>query len=260
MRLPTRKPSTPLSKIPPLSSPPARSEARYIAYFRVSTARQGQSGLGLEAQREAVDNYLSGVRGILLENFTEIETGKGFKPLRKRPQLRAALESCRKSSATLLIAKLDRLARNCAFISGLIEAGCDFVAVDMPHANKTMLQIFSAMSEWEGDQISARTKAALAAAKARGVILGATGIDNIRPHLEQRQARARAFVKNLRAHVEGFIRRKLTRAQMASELNHLHLLSPRGELWNISRIARLVSLVNIGYDLRMPRRIRRRKK
>jgi DNA invertase Pin-like site-specific DNA recombinase len=235
-------------------------DTRYIAYVRVSTARQGQSGLGLEAQCRAVNEYVSAHGGTLLTTFTEIESGKGFKPLTKRPQLRAALDACRTQSATLLIAKLDRLARNCAFISGLIEAGCDFIAADMPHANKTMLQIFAAMGEWERDQISARVKAALAAAKARGVRLGATGMDNLRPNIEQRQATARAFVARLRASVEDFKRRALTFVQMARELNVSGFRSPLGTAWTGSKASRLVRLLDSGYDRRTPRRIVQRRR
>lgn len=230
---------------------------RFIAYVRVSTSRQGQSGLGLEAQRHAVDQYVSQQRGTLLATFTEVETGKGFKPLRKRPQLRAALEACRAQSASLLIAKLDRLARNCAFIAGLLETGCDFVAADMPHASKTMLQIYAAMSEWERDQTSARTKAALAAAKARGVRLGATGMDNLRSNIEQRQANARVFITGLRARVEEFKRQELTLVQIARELNAAGVRSSRGGAWNSGKAARLLNMIASDYDRRMPPRIER---
>jgi DNA invertase Pin-like site-specific DNA recombinase len=140
----------------------------FIAYYRVSTQQQGRSGLGLDAQRGAVIQYLAGGVRPLLGEFTEVETGKGSNALERRPQLRAALEACRRTRATLLIAKLDRLARNVHFVTGLIESGVDFVAADAPHANKTMIQLFAVMAEWERDQISARTKAALA--QARGII------------------------------------------------------------------------------------------
>ena len=148
---------------------------QFIAYYRVSTLKQGQSGLGLEAQHAAVASYLNGCAASLVGSFTETETetGKGANALETRPQLRAALETCRKQKATLIIAKLDRLARNVHFVTGLLETGCDFVAADMPHANKVMIQMHAVISEWERDQISARTKAALTAAKARGVVLGA---------------------------------------------------------------------------------------
>ena len=142
------------------------AQGKFVAYFRVSTARQGVSGLGLEAQRAAVESYLNGGRWQLVADYTEVETGKGSNALDRRPQLRAALDHCKRERATLVIAKLDRLARNVHFVSGLIESGVDFVAADMPQANKVMLQMHAVMSEWERDQISARTKAALQAAKA----------------------------------------------------------------------------------------------
>jgi DNA invertase Pin-like site-specific DNA recombinase len=139
----------------------------FIAYYRVSTDRQGKSGLGLEAQRAAVAAFVAG-RGELVGEFTEIESGRKA----ERPQLAAALDACRRSKATLVIAKLDRLARNVAFIARLMEAGVEFVAVDNPHATKLLIHLLAAFAEHERDQISARTKAALTAAKARGVRLG----------------------------------------------------------------------------------------
>lgn len=133
---------------------------KYVSYARVSTERQGRSGLGLEAQQFAVAAYLNSVQGTLVGQFTEIETGKGTNALERRPQLREALSLCKKIGATLLIAKLDRLARNIHFVSGLIESGTEFVAADMPTASKTMIQIYAVMAEHERDQISARTCAA----------------------------------------------------------------------------------------------------
>jgi DNA invertase Pin-like site-specific DNA recombinase len=141
---------------------------KFVAYYRVSTKGQGQSGLGLEAQREAVLNYLNGGSWELVGEFTEIESGKHA----DRPQLAAALVACKKQKAKLVIAKLDRLSRNLAFIANLLEAGTDFVAVDNPHANKAMVQMMAVFAEMERDAISKRTKEALAAAKARGVKLG----------------------------------------------------------------------------------------
>src|SRR5215218_1388890 len=116
----------------------------YIAYYRVSTDRQGRSGLGLDAQRAAVAGYLAG-RGALLAEYTEVESGKK----NDRPQLAAALGECRRHRARLVIAKLDRLARNVYFISGLMESGVDFVAVDMPEANRLTLHILAAVAEHE---------------------------------------------------------------------------------------------------------------
>src|SRR5712671_6423852 len=142
--------------------------AAFVAYFRVSTDKQGASGLGLEAQREAVARYVAGAAGVIVAEFQEIESGKR----NDRPQIAAALAACRLRRATLIIAKLDRLARNVHFISSLMESGVEFVAVDFPQANRLTVHILAAVAEHEATMISARTKAALAAAKARGVKLG----------------------------------------------------------------------------------------
>ena len=143
-------------------------EAKPAAYLRVSTQKQGNSGLGLEAQRKAIEHLLGGQP---YEEFIEVESGKKS----KRPQLDAAIAYCRKHKTKLVIAKLDRLARNVHFISGLMETGIDFVAADMPNADRFMLHVYAAMAEEEGRRISERTKAALAAAKERGVELGKNG-------------------------------------------------------------------------------------
>jgi DNA invertase Pin-like site-specific DNA recombinase len=140
---------------------------RFIVYYRVSTDRQGRSGLGLDAQQQAVAAFLHD-RGELLDAFTEIESGRR----NDRPQLAAALDACRRHKAVLLIAKLDQLARNVFFISGLMESGVEFIAVDMPEANRLTIHILAAVAEHEREMISQRTKAALQAAKARGRKLG----------------------------------------------------------------------------------------
>lgn len=144
---------------------------RYIAYYRVSTVRQGESGLGLEAQRAATTSFMKSAGAELVSEFTEVESGKRA----NRPELAAAIQQCRNSGATLLIAKLDRLARNVHFISGLLESGVKFTAIDMPNADRFMMHVYAAMAEEEGRRISERTTAALAAAKARGVRLGVNG-------------------------------------------------------------------------------------
>lgn len=144
---------------------------RFISYLRVSTTRQGQSGLGLEAQREQVEAYIRRTGGELVAEYIEVESGK----IHDRPVLVKSISHCKKAGATLAIAKLDRLARSVAFIASLMEAGTDFVAVDMPSANALMLHLMAAFAEHERSEISARTKAALAAAKARGVVLGTNG-------------------------------------------------------------------------------------
>lgn len=146
-----------------------KHRSKYVTYIRVSTNRQGQSGLGLEAQTKAIDEYLNGGDWEIIRNFQEIETGTNKK---KRPQLMKALELCEETGATLLVAKIDRLARNVAFVSKLLESKIDFVAADMPMANKLTIHIIAAMAEYESDQISKRTKDALAVVKGRGVKLG----------------------------------------------------------------------------------------
>lgn len=140
----------------------------FIAYYRVSTQRQGQSGLGLDAQRKAVADFLRDGGWSLSGEFTEIESGRK----KNRLQLRLALAQCRKQKATLVIAKLDRLARNVAFISALLESKVRFVAVDMREADATFLQMAAVFAEWEAKKISERTTVALAQAQQRGTKLG----------------------------------------------------------------------------------------
>src|SRR5436305_5419555 len=154
----------------------------FVSYYRVSTDRQGESGLGLDAQRNA--DYLNGGCWNLLAEFTEIESGKRA----DRPQLAAALGACKKQKARLVIAKLDRLSRNLAFIATLMDSGVEFVAVDNPHANKLTIHILAAVAQHERELISARTSAALKAAKARGKRLG-------NPKLSEARRRATAARK-----------------------------------------------------------------
>lgn len=142
-----------------------------IAYYRVSTDRQGNSGLGLDAQRQAVQAFTSLNGYHLIAEFIEVETTRR----NNRPVLKEALDNCSQAHATLLIAKLDRLARNVAFVSKLMEASVDFKAVDNPHASKFIVHIMAAFAEHERDMISERTTAALQQAKARGVELGKYG-------------------------------------------------------------------------------------
>ncbi|EUC21469.1 recombinase family protein [Paraburkholderia hospita] len=215
-------------------------QGRFVAYYRVSTQKQGASGLGLEAQQAAVMAYLNGGAWELIAEFTEVETGKGANPLDKRPELRAALALCKKHGATLVIAKLDRLARNVHFVSGLLETGCDFVAADMPQANKVMIQMHAVMSEWERDQISKRTKDALAAAKVRGVKLGAAGPMNLRPNVEARQKAADAFARSLSNVLAGFKAAGLSQRSMVAELNALGVKTARGGQWSQVQLQRVL--------------------
>ena len=144
------------------------AEGRFVAYYRVSTAKQGASGLGLEAQRAAVADYLNGGNWTLMAEHAEVESGKHS----DRPALTKALCDCKLMGATLVIAKLDRLSRDAHFLLGLEKAGVDFLAVDMPTANRLTVRLMAVIAQEEREMISARTKAALAAAKARGMKLG----------------------------------------------------------------------------------------
>ncbi|NGM19929.1 recombinase family protein [Roseomonas stagni] len=147
----------------------ATTQARtFVAYLRVSTDKQGKSGLGLEAQQAAITAFLRPGDRLLAPPFVEVESGRNV----ERPQLRAAMDRCRRTGATLLIAKLDRLSRDAHFLLGLQKAGVEFVAADMPNANRLTVGIMAMVAEEEARAISVRTKAALAAAKARGTKLG----------------------------------------------------------------------------------------
>jgi DNA invertase Pin-like site-specific DNA recombinase len=155
---------------------------RYIPYYRVSTGKQKISGLGLEAQQQAIEAYVfSQPHALLLQSYTEVESGGRS----KRPQLQIALDACARMDATLIVAKLDRLARSVAFVSTLLNSDVEFIAADMPHANRFMIHILAAVAEYEAALISDRTKKALAAAKQRGTKLG-------NPH-QQQQAFDRAI-------------------------------------------------------------------
>ena len=140
----------------------------FVCYYRVSTTQQGISGLGLDAQREQVRQYINSVGGEVVEEFTEVESGKRS----DRPVLRDAIERCRNTGSTLLVAKLDRLSRNLHFITTLQQSKVNFLAVDNPHATPFLIHILVAVAEYERTMISTRTKSALEAAKRRGVRLG----------------------------------------------------------------------------------------
>lgn len=228
----------------------------FVAYYRVSTASQTRSGLGIEAQRESVRGYVAGRGGSVLAEFFETETGKGANALLVRPQLRASLAICKERSATLLIAKLDRLARNAHFITGLIESGVTFIAVDMPNAEKFQLQIFAAMAEWERDQISARTKAALAAARSRGVALGTAGKNNLACANSKRFSQVTAFYGELRDTFSSYSKMGLSKRQIAAALNANCVHAPRGGQWTRRQVQRAFARFEErgSPDFREPRR------
>jgi DNA invertase Pin-like site-specific DNA recombinase len=213
---------------------------KFISYLRVSTARQGKSGLGLEAQREAVEGHLNGGRWRLVEEVVEVESGKH----NGRPELARALALCRLHHATLIIAKLDRLARNVAFIANLMESQVDFVAVDFPQANRLTVHILAAVAEHEAQMISERTRSALKAAKRRGKVLG--GDRGNLPAVCRRGAKASVLARQETARkrnadllpvieaikAEGFISLR----QIAAKLNERGIHAPRGGEWRANSV------------------------
>lgn len=213
---------------------------KFIAYYRVSTQKQGASGLGLEAQKDAVGRFLNGGAWELVGEYVEIETGKGADALAKRPQLKAALAASRKEGATLVIAKLDRLARNVHFVSGLMESKVKFVACDMPEANELTIHIMAAFAEHEAKRISQRTKDALAVAKSRGVVLGRAGAGNLRPNIEARQKVADDFAEKLRPLFAGMEARGLSQRSMVAELNSIGVPAPKGGNWLLPQVQRVI--------------------
>jgi|SRR5579862_447816 len=216
----------------------------FVSYLRVSTQRQGRSGLGLEAQREAVNGYLNGENRKLIQEFVEIESGKNI----DRPALAKALALCRIHRATLLVAKLDRLARNVAFISTLMESGAKFVAVDLPQANELTVHIMAAMAEYEAKAISARTKAALAAAKARGTRLGglrwnlsAVSSKGREAALKVRKQASRRYAQDVLPVIkEKQWRGAASLRQIAEALNADGTPAPRGGAWSAVQVQRIL--------------------
>jgi DNA invertase Pin-like site-specific DNA recombinase len=219
------------------------ANGKFVAYYRVSTQKQGASGLGLEAQKAAVAAYLNGGAWSLVGEFEEVETGGGANALSKRPQLAAALALCKKHKATLVIAKLDRLARNVHFVSGLLETGIEFVACDMPQANKVMIQMFAVMSEWEREAIGARTKAAWHAKAARCAAEGKPAPNNLAANIEQRQGAADAFAEKLRPIFAGMLVEKLSQRGMVERLNSGGMPTAAGEVgkWKLSQVQRVLA-------------------
>ena len=211
-----------------------------VAYYRVSTKRQGASGLGLEAQQECVRDLVAREGIEVLASFTEVESGT-----RKadRPQLREAIALCRENKAVLLIAKLDRLARNVHFLSGLMEAGVEFRACDMPVADNFTVHILAAVAEKEAQLISQRTKAALAATKARGVPLGspsgfAPGVQAAGPAARRQQAKA-AYEGIVLDHLCTLRDGGMSYRKIADRLNSKGVRTRSGKLWSSTQVKRV---------------------
>lgn len=211
---------------------------RWISYLRVSTTKQGIRGLGIEAQREAVTSFACARGGEILAEYVEVESGKR----NDRPALADAIAHAKHTGSTLLIAKLDRLSRSVALISSLMEAKVEFQAVDMPDANRFVVHIMAAVAEWEREQISARTKAALAAAKARGVRLGVHG----RVLADQAIADATRFCQPLEADVREIIAGGASSVrEVAAGLNARGIPARLGGAWWASNTALLLKRLGV---------------
>lgn len=209
---------------------------KLVAYRRVSTAKQGDSGLGLEAQASAIAEHARRANATIVAEFTEVESGKRA----DRPELAKALAACRNRGATLCVAKLDRLARNVAFLSALMESGVDFVACDNPTANRLTVHILAAVAEDEARRISERTKAALQAAKARGTVLGCpNGAAALRraakgnaASIAAAKARADRHARDVAGAIEELRAAGAATLQgLADGLNARGIVTPRGRRW-----------------------------
>lgn len=218
---------------------------RVVAYFRVSTEKQGRSGLGLEAQQAAVAQYCGGRGCEVVGEFIEVESGKND----KRPELAKALHLAKVMGATLVVAKLDRLSRNVAFLAALQESGASFVAADMPEANELTIHIMAAVAQAERKAISRRTKEALAAAKARGVRLGnpngaaaimragkgnAASIIAIRDGADRFAADLEPIVSDIQGAGHTSLR------SIAAELNRRGIVTRRGGSWHAATVRDLI--------------------
>jgi len=224
------------------------AKGKFVAYYRVSTERQGRSGLGLDAQRKAVSDHLNGGPWELVQEFTEVESGKHA----DRPELIQALHLCQITGARLLIAKLDRLSRDAHFLLGLQKAGVAFVAADMPEANSMTVGVMALVAQHEREAISHRTKAALAAAKARGVKLGNPngaahlhGLGNDAA-VDAIKAKAQAHAETLRPTIDGLRGQGITALRpMADMLNDRGILTPRNGRWHPASVARLLDRLGV---------------
>jgi DNA invertase Pin-like site-specific DNA recombinase len=217
---------------------------KYVAYCRVSTQKQGRSGLGLEAQRETVRQFVASRGGrIITPEYVEVETGKND----DRPELTKALKRCRATGATLVVAKLDRLSRHAAFLMTLRDSGVQFVAADLPEANTMTVGVMAVVAQHEREAISARTKAALAAAKRRGVVLGGfrTGAANIRQYQAAGVAAAKAVadarLQDVADDLRALSAEGLSLNAMAKRLNAADMRAPRGGSWTATAVSRALA-------------------
>lgn len=227
-----------------------KQTTKYVAYLRVSTQKQGFSGLGLESQREIIQNYLYDITPI--SEFIEVESGRK----NNRPKLKEALDLCRKTGATLIVAKLDRLARNVSFLSNLLENDVEIVFCDFPQANKMVLHILAAISQYEAELIATRTKQALAAKKVRGSKLGnpehlldkheeaianSNKTNREKAKRNPNNKRAVAFLKVL-------VGQDITLNQMAEILNKEGFVTSQGYQFTPSTVYKLIKRYNLKHE------------
>jgi len=213
---------------------------KYVSYLRVSTDRQGADGYGIDAQRAAVATHVNGGQWHHVAELVEVESGKRS----DRPQLAAALALCRKHKAKLVVARLDRLSRNVAFLSALMESKVAFVACDNPHATKLTIHILAAVAEHEREMISARTKAALQAAKARGVTLGNPRLSEIvGKGAATNKAQAAQRAANIMPIIAQIRRDKpfMSLRQIARELTARGIKTPRGSDWSAVTVSKVLA-------------------
>jgi DNA invertase Pin-like site-specific DNA recombinase len=210
-----------------------------IAYLRVSTDRQGRSGLGLDAQREAIRRFAEAEKLKLAGEHVEVETGKGVDALELRPQLRIALDKARKLKYPIVVAKLDRLSRDVAFIAGLMAQRVPFVVAELgPDIDPFILHIYAALAEKERAMISVRTKEALARAKARGVRLGNPRLDEVRGKgAESMKAAADRFAANVLPLIQPLRADGRSLREIANALNARGVPTARGGRWAPTQIA-----------------------
>lgn len=221
---------------------------KLVIYRRVSTSQQGRSGLGLEAQLEAIKKYVSSIKGEVIATFTEEESGK----LNSRPELAEALHLAKVTGATLVIAKLDRLSRNAAFLLNLRDSGVSFVAADMPHANNLTIGVMALVAQQEAEAISRRTKEALQAAKRRGKVLGnpngaaalqraakgnSAAVAAVAAKADKHADNLKPVIESLKS--EGVI----SLGAIAAALNQRGMLTPRGGAWHKTSVKNLLARI-----------------
>jgi DNA invertase Pin-like site-specific DNA recombinase len=221
-------------------------KSRFVPYYRVSTQKQGRSGLGLEAQQASVREYLQRVGGAELAAFIEVESGRK----NDRPKLQAAILRCKQSNATLLVAKLDRLSRNAAFLMNLRDSGVQFEAIDIQGANSMTVGVLALVAQHEAEAISARTKAALAARRARGLPMGnprdmsayakrASRLGNA-ANRAKAQDRAKLIAPAIeQARAEGHT----SLHQIAAYLDKQTITTPRGKSWTATAVKNALAMI-----------------